>query len=156
MPIFRLHLFSTRVSDLRPIAGMPLEEFRLGNSPVADLKVLEGLPLTMLELTSIPATDFSPLATLKLTDLRLSNTKFADLTLIRGESLRVLYLDGCRDLRDLAPLKEFQSLETLTLPVQAKQIDFLREMPKLKRLGFSEATLQPADEFWKTFDVRKK
>ena len=53
------------------------------------------------------------------------------------------------------PLSQVKQLETLTIPAQIKEIEFLRQLPSLKRIGFSEATLEPAEEFWKKHAARK-
>ncbi len=156
MPMGEFSLRTSRVSDLSPLAGMPLDFLNLSDSPVTDLSILPRLKISRLIMTSIPVTDFSPLASLKLIYLRLSNTKFSDLALLRNQPIRELFLDGCGELSDLTQLSEFRFLETLTIPAQSKDIHFLRQMPSLKRLGFTEADLRPPAEFWKAYEVRKK
>lgn len=62
---------------------------------------------------------------------------------------------------DLSPLADSKTLTDLTLPPNAKDIEFLRTFPKLERLGFSwdPKTFLPdktAAEFWKEWDARAK
>jgi len=53
-------------------------------------------------------------------------------------------------------------LTALTLPPKAKDIEFLRKLPKLQRVSYQETPnnvelpTKTATEFWKEFDVKKK
>ena len=73
-----------------------------------------------------------------------------------------LFLAHCRELADLAPLADCRELARLTLPAGAKDIDFLRKLPKLERISFKETSnnyalpVQTAAEFWKEYDAKKK
>jgi len=59
---------------------------------------------------------------------------------------------------DLAPLADCKSLQNLTLPPNAKDIEFLRAFPKLQRIGFKDDPKngyvpdKTAAEFWKGYD----
>ncbi len=43
---------------------------------------------------------------------------------------------------------------SLMIPVHIKEIEFLRHLPNLKQLGYSDPL--PMDEFWKAYDARTK
>jgi len=63
---------------------------------------------------------------------------------------------------DSSILREFQDLTDLTLPRDAKEIEFLRDCRKLVWIGFAEDPdngLCPdkmAGQFWKEYDAQKK
>jgi hypothetical protein len=48
MKLKTFHLFGTKVTDLSPLQGMPLENLNLAGVNVSDLAVLRGMPLTSL------------------------------------------------------------------------------------------------------------
>ncbi len=72
-PISKLDLSFTSVTDLAPLAKLPLQQLNLKSTPVTDLAPLRGMPLTMLGLSECSKiTDLSPLADCrKLTSLTL-------------------------------------------------------------------------------------
>ncbi len=71
-------------------------------------------------------------------------------------------LMGCTEITDLSPLEDCQELQNITLPPNAKNIEFLRAFPKLTRIGFRQdpnATWladKTAAEFWQEYDAKKK
>ncbi len=73
----------SKLSDLSPLAGMPLNELKCTYSQLADLSALQGMPLTVLNFTGSAIADLSPL---------------------RGMALEIITLNGCAKVRDLAPL----------------------------------------------------
>ncbi|MBX7209559.1 MAG: hypothetical protein K1X78_14680 [Verrucomicrobiaceae bacterium] len=142
-PISRLNVGRTTVSDLAPLRGMALKELRCFNTKVADLSPFQGMPLEHLQLSGSPVTDLTPL---------------------RGMGLITLALHNCPQITDLTPLAEAKALTSLTLPPNAKDIEFLRTFPKLERLGTQDAKTgggqpgqpgQPVAEFWKEWDAKK-
>ncbi len=155
MPLRVLNLESTPVVNLKPLSDLPLETLRLNNTRVAFLSPLQGMKLEQLSLTGCRAVrDLTPLRGMPLQTLSLSRTGVADLEPLEQSPLRELNLEGCANLTDLRPLLKIVTLESLLLPVQCKDIEFLREHPGLKRISYKKLT-QPADEFWKEFDLAK-
>jgi len=81
---------------------------------------------------------------------------------MRGMPLVRVSFYKCAGLSDLSPLAESKTLTDLTLPPNAKDIEFLRTFPKLERLGTNDAKTggglpgQPVAEFWKEWDAKKK
>jgi serine/threonine protein kinase len=65
LPITRLRITETGVTDLTPLEGMPLETLYAGSNQFTDLTPLGELPLTHLFLDQCPAgLDVSPLASI--------------------------------------------------------------------------------------------
>jgi serine/threonine protein kinase/tetratricopeptide (TPR) repeat protein len=128
-----------------------------------DLSVLRLAPsISKLDLSLTAVTNLTPLATLPLRELSLNDTPVKDLTPLRGMPLTLLGLSGCTNLTDLSPLKDCRKITMLTLPPNAGDIEFLRSLPQLKRLGYEPDPLdtsrpnKTAAEFWKEYDARNK
>ncbi len=155
MPLHMLNLDSTPVADLRPLSDLPLETLRLNNTRVDQLGALTGLNLEQLSLAGCRTVrDLAPLRGMPLQTLNLSRTGVTDLEPLEQSPIRELNLEGCASLTDLKPLLKIATLENLLLPVQAKDIEFLRQHPGIKRISYKKAT-QLADEFWQEFDLAK-
>jgi hypothetical protein len=123
----------------------------LDDTEVPDLAILSGMKeLRVLSLTkSRGVTDLSPLAGLPLETLSLSGTDVKDLTPLKSMPLAELRLDGCKKIVDLTPLNSLQKLSSLTLPQRGTvNIDSLREMKSIERLGFAEPPIS-VEKFWK-------
>jgi hypothetical protein len=162
MPLTKLNAFSTKVTDLAPLKGMQLDYLSLNGIPVANLEPLRGMPLKFLFLRQTNVTDLNPLRGMKLESLNLGHTRAVDLEPLRGMPLKHLKLHERSVPTDLSILAEFRGLTELTLPRDAKDIDFLRAFPRLARIGFAEdpnTGLRPdksAAEFWREYDARNK
>jgi hypothetical protein len=85
--------------------------------------------------------------------LVLSGTKVSDLSPLGGAPLRELILEDCRQVKDLTPLAQCEKLETLILPRQVKEIEFLRGKPGLMTLGMKQPGV-PVEIFWQEYDAR--
>jgi serine/threonine protein kinase/Leucine-rich repeat (LRR) protein len=162
MPLRKLNVFSTKVTDLTPLKGLQLDYLSLNGLTIASLEPLRGMPLKFLFLRQTNVTDLNPLRGMKLESLNLGHTRAADLEPLRGMPLKHLKLHDRPVPTDLSILAELRELTELTLPREAKDIDFLRAFPKLARIGFAEdpsAGLRPdrtAAEFWREYDAQKK
>jgi serine/threonine protein kinase/Leucine-rich repeat (LRR) protein len=100
------------------------------NQPLRDLSFLPGLPVSELSLSGCPVADLTPLQTLPL---------------------QTLYLDGCPDVTDVALLAGIPTLQNLTVPVSAGNIEALRPLANLRMLAFNRINGTPAStvaEFW--------
>jgi hypothetical protein len=75
--------------------------------------------------------------------------------------LEELKLHGCPKLTDLSPLADARELTHLTIPTDAKNLEFLPALPKLERLSYWDMTSKggppskTVDEFWKEYDAKK-
>ena len=135
--ISRLYIAYTAVSDLSPLRGMKVVYLRISNTNVTDLSPLKGTSITNLTMSAVNVRDLTPLV---------------------GLPLRVLNMPECMQITDLSPLVNIESLETVILPPNAKNVEVLRKLPKLKQLGYKVAGssgLQTAEEFWAAYDRQK-
>jgi serine/threonine protein kinase/Leucine-rich repeat (LRR) protein len=135
--ISRLYIAYTQVVDLTPVHDMNVAYLRISNTNVTDLSPLKGTSITNLTMGAVNVRDLAPLV---------------------GLPLRVLNMPDCPLITDLSPLAEIRTLETVILPPNAKNIEVLRKLPKLKQLGYkfaSNSPLQTAEEFWAEFDRTK-
>lgn len=181
LPLRYLNLYGNRgISELRPLEGMPLAWLHVYYSKVTDLTPLRNLPLEFLDLDATPAKDLSPLSEnsslfnitasgapisdinsllkMPLTQLHLDGTRITNISVLAGKALKTLRLHDCRRLKDVSPLASCRELEFLTLPASATNISLLRQLPRLKRIGYSihhttgwNGVSTPA-EFWRAFD----
>jgi len=177
LPLQTLSLGHTHVVDLSPLIGMPLRVLTLDGTPIEDLSPLHDLPLEVLRMAGCPnIKDITPLQGMKLEQLTLSNcrhikdlsplrglplqtlavghTSITDLTPLTESPLRELNLEGCNDLTDLHPLTTIATLESVVIPLQCKDIEFLRHHPGIKRLSYKRLT-QTAEDFWREFDANR-
>ena len=148
----RLTLNRTSVSDLRPLAALPLRSLSIEGTPVSDLAPLAGLKLEeFIAANCRKIREITPLAGLPLQRLDLSRTGIRDLTPLAGSSIRELNLQGCTELTDLRLLREMPKLESVIIPAQCTEIEFLRVHPTLRRISYQRMT-QPVAEFWRELD----
>lgn len=155
-----LDVYWSRVQDLEPLEGMPLWSLNLDATRVSDVTPLKGMPLTNLQLVLTPVSDLTPLRGMLLESLHLSGTRVSDLGPLRGMPLKRLLLDDCHGLTDVSPLADCRELEELTLPVTARDIEFLRSFPRLEKLNYGKPSSgddgPTAAEFWQAYDARKE
>ncbi len=185
LPLIHLNGASTSgtgraLADLTALKGMKLLSFSFTGSHVQDLSPLRGQPIEAADFASTPVTDFSVLATWPLKRLNASHTALADLEVLAGKRLEVLFiadtavadiavlrtmpltvlrLNGTK-ITDLRPLADIPTLNELTIPEGARDIEFLRHLPNIQHLDYKTSygggTPIPAAEFWKAYDAKKK
>lgn len=155
MPLRTLNLESTPVIDLTPLSTLPLEVLRLSNTRITDLSPLSGSRIEQLILSNCRALkDLGPLRGLPLQSLMINRTGVTDLSPLTESPLRELNLEGCAGLTNLRPLMEIATLESVMIPQQAKDIEFLRAHPGIKRISYKKMT-ESAEDFWKAYDEAK-
>jgi hypothetical protein len=99
---------------------------------------------------------------MSLERLDLGYTNVSNITALRGMPLTEAKFSSCTMLSDITPLADCKNLQIVTLPPNAKDIEFLRTMPKLERLSFAEDASngyrpnKTAAEFWKEYDAKQK
>jgi len=113
MPLDSLDIAGTAVSDLGPLAGIALKRLYADQTSVADLAPLKGMPLVRLSIGQTRVWDLGPLHGLPLEQLSISGTKVRDLSALRGMPLTVLEANMA-PVRDLSPLRGLR-LEKLFL-----------------------------------------
>jgi len=136
----RQERFDEALALLRHLDNNPKRVFEtwrdvLAASGLGDRLKMDSAGQLHLDLSNTPVRDLALLKGLPATSLNLANTKVSDLTPLKGMPLKELRLDGCENLRDLTLLAECKQLERITIPSHCEDIDFLRGLPNLKRLG---------------------
>jgi tetratricopeptide (TPR) repeat protein len=155
MPLHNLNLEGSAITDLTPLTDLPLEVLHLNNTRVSNLNPLADTKIEQLFLGNCRnVKDLSPLNGLPLQTLTLNRTGVSDLRPLTHSPLRELNLEGCSAITDLHPLMEITTLESVQIPLQIKDISFLRHHPGIKRLSYVKMT-EPAEEFWKVYDARQ-
>ncbi|MGH7941356.1 MAG: hypothetical protein ACREDS_09775, partial [Limisphaerales bacterium] len=133
------------------------EELNLNGQPVADLSPLRGLALTKLQLEKTKVTDLTPLHGMPLESLSIAGIQVADISSLRGMPLKHLRMTDCRNITDLSPLAGMTILETVILPPNATNVEVLRGLTTLKRIGFKydpavHGPDKTAAQFWANYD----
>jgi hypothetical protein len=148
--------------DLSPLHGSPLHHINMINTKVASLEPLRGMPLTYLAIGGTKVTDLSPLAGMKLDGIQAGALKnLKDISVLRGMPLRAIYIDGASPDLDLSPIAECDTLELVCLPKGAKNIELLRRLPRVQRMGYAwdskkQSIETSVEEFWAAYDRAKK
>ena len=185
MPLTRLELAENPVEDLSPLHVMPLTYLDINGSKTPDLEALRGMALTVLNLTNVHSiSDVSPLSGMPLHFLQIyGNDRISDLEPLRESPLEVVFIGDCQQIKDISPIAQPRllrlsltgcaavvdlrplavctELEELVLPPNARDIAFLRALPKLRKLSYkadmhgSQWTTMTAEQFWKEFDAKK-
>lgn len=135
--LLAVDLRGTGVTDLSPLAGVPLVEFYAEETSITDLSPLKGMRLQKISLSDTPVADLTPLRGMPLDEVRLVNTKVADLSPLRGAPLNGLWISRTQ-VRDLSPLigSPIVSLTIEGTPVS--DLAPVRRMELLERLHLGE------------------
>ena len=154
-PLTYLNLNRTRVSDLSPLIGMPLQNLQVGETNISDLSALASCHnLVILNLyADKKVKDLTPLAGLKLTHLQCDWNGVTNLDSLRGQPLKYIKIDGF-SITDVSPLVDCPTLEEIMLPTKVKNVEVLRQMPRL-RIITDTAHARTAEEFWKQYDAQQ-
>ncbi len=150
-----------QLRSLAGLEGMPLTFVFITESSVTDLSPLRGAPLTNLRITGSPITDLSPVRDCPLRELRAEATPLTSIEALRGKNLGKVLLHDCAGLTDISPLKDCIGPQDLTLPPEARDIEFLRHKPGLLKLSYAVApdgrsSAQTVAEFWAAYDAQRK
>jgi len=99
-----LHIKGAQVSDLSPLALLPLRVLVLRDSLVQDLSPLKNMrSLEVLDLSGSPVVSLLPVQKLSLRVLSISDTKVSDLSPVRNMPLERLEIGGTA-VTDFGPL----------------------------------------------------
>ncbi|MBI5801587.1 MAG: protein kinase [Verrucomicrobia bacterium] len=158
-PLTRLDIGDTQVDDLSPLKDMRLTALDISGTRVSELAQLKGMRLVRLDAARIRALDFSALAGMKLVSVNLAHTRIASLAPLKGAPLRHLQLEGCTNLTDFSLLAECRQLEGITLPVGARSLEVLRNLPRLRHIGYTLPEggweqVPLAEDFWRVQEAR--
>lgn len=133
MPLERLQIVNTKVSDLTPLIGAPLRYLELNGTRVADISPLFCMPLEQLFMRDTKVSDLTSLIGAPLQVLALDNTPVSDLSALRDMPLRVLNLRGTQ-VSNLAPIAQSPIEELVLEHAPVTDLQPLRRLP-LKRLS---------------------
>ena len=105
LPLQKLDCTGTQVLDLSPLKGMPLTHLYFGHTRVTELSPLQGMNLKSMGFTVTAVSDLSPLRGMQsLWELDCTLTKVSDLSSLKGFPLQVLRCGGTA-IDDLSPLR---------------------------------------------------
>jgi Leucine-rich repeat (LRR) protein len=149
LPLKVLACDGTAVSDLSPLKGMPLETLYCHQTLVTDLSPLSGLPLTVLDCHRTQVADLSPLKGMALTYLASDFTQVADLSPLKGMPLAVLNCHAA-SVTDLSPLKDLPLKRLYCDFKPERDTDILRSIKTLATING-----KPAAEFWKDVEAKQ-
>ena len=152
---YKLGFSHQPLRDLSILEGVPITELILDTCAVSDLTPIHNLRLERLTIFSERIADLSPLRGMPLKTLSLWDSKITDLSPLQGLPLRELYLENCGNVTNVAALAEIPTLEKLTVPMQAVNIETLHHLANLQMLAFNRnrngTPASPAAEFWKDY-----
>lgn len=106
LPLQKLDLEGTSVFDLSPLRHLKLNYLRIGNTKVKDVSVLKGMPLEHLRMQRVPVTSIEFLRDAPIRQLDIRHVPVADLSPLRGKKLTEIYLGGSGVLTDLSVLRD--------------------------------------------------
>ncbi len=164
LPIQVLRLDETHVRSLDPIRGYPLgralREIYISGTSVSDISPLaDSKNLEVLGVTATGISDLSALRGLRLKRLYLGYDPAPDLSPLHGMHLEALFLNHSPGFRNAQLLAEFRELNQVILPASTTNIEVLRALPKLERIGFNYVEGvgpdKTAQEFWAEWDKNK-
>jgi formylglycine-generating enzyme required for sulfatase activity len=130
LPLSDLHIYnSPQVTDLSPLKGMALQELRVDGCPIADFGPLAGMPMNILMAWSWTGSDLSPLRGMPLTQLNIGgNGKPTDLTPLAGAPLEFLCCNSS-GVSDLTPLKGMPLKTLMCESTSVSDLSPLRNSP---------------------------
>jgi serine/threonine-protein kinase len=113
LPLTKLNLSKTKVSDLSPLRMMPLRVLNLSSCPVDDIQILSSMPLEELNLSGCKVRNIRPIRNATLRTLILTGNPVNIISTLTDMPLTRLDLGGC-PITDIRPLRTLP-LEWLSL-----------------------------------------
>lgn len=148
-----------KLTSIRPLRNVPLIRLDLSGTGVTDLGAVATMPLEWLSIAGTPIANLAPLKDKSLRYLDIANTNVEDLAVLRGMPLHTLIVNGIRKLDPEAigalPLKSLRIAgaqmvhidEILRLPLDDFGIvDASQKMlPKISAMKLHSLYLQGRD-----------
>lgn len=137
------------LTDLRPVAGMPLQVFIAdGNPKLADISQLKGLPLNELGVYSChQVEDLCPVKGMPLKSLNLFNCPARDLSPLKGMPLEELIIHTFDKVEDLTPIQSLPLKAISCVNKTERDVALLRSLKTVNKINS-----KPVAEFWKELD----
>jgi len=157
MPLISLIFHGTRVSYLSALQSMPLESLVCDHSPISDLSPLRNLRLIRLDISSCPVSGLTVLAHMPLESLLASNTPISNQMLNALEHVKIsqLWIDHTK-VTDLSLLAKMPLTDLRVGPFadwHKVNVDLLRRNSNLRFIGISPKQFLEANEFWAELDA---
>jgi serine/threonine protein kinase/WD40 repeat protein len=105
LPLESLNCLGNRITDLAPLRGMPLEGLTCSENLIHDLTPLAGVPLQRLICARNRIQDLKPLEGMPLTHLDCYLNRISSLEPLRGLPLKELLCYSNGGIADLAPVR---------------------------------------------------
>ncbi len=141
MPISRIDLSGSQVLDIRVLSDMPLTNVRLVDSRIRDLSPLQGKPITQLFISKSEVSDITPLAGMPLIQAVISNSPVSDFSALKGMPITELDLSGTQ-LNDLSIIK---TLPLVELSLNNLPINNIAPLKGMKLTSLSLANTDVSD-----------
>ncbi len=140
LPIIRLNISGTAVTDLGPLKGLPLRSIDASGCPITSLEALAGAPLVNANFERCPIESIAPLRGAPLTEINLCQTRVRSLDALAGAPLKKILADRAA-IESLDPLVGMP-LEELSVQENRKitSIQALAGMP-LRRLILADTVI---------------
>ena len=134
MPMARLEAGWNAIADLRPLEGVPLRELMVNSNPVTDLSPVAGKAITKLGVGHTQITDWTPLQAMPLKTLAVAATGFSRLDQLKAANLEWLMADGC-PITDWSPLNTMPLAELMVSGSYLPGRDWVLAHPTLKTVN---------------------
>jgi Flp pilus assembly protein TadD/Leucine-rich repeat (LRR) protein len=126
------------IGDFTPLRELPIKELNLEGTGILNLEALRGMALDTLNIRF---------------------TKVSDLGPLRGSPLTRVRVDSAR-VQDIDSLADCPELEWVSLPPNARNVQSLRALKKLRYLSTkwdsnANRPAQTAEEFWREYDAQR-
>ncbi|MDD2599621.1 MAG: hypothetical protein PHO37_10390 [Kiritimatiellae bacterium] len=91
-----LNLSNTKVSDLKPIAHIPLKELQINGTLIKDLSSITGMPLRYLSIRGISVTNIGVLSKMHIQDIEFSPELLSEdqLNILRKIKFNTINMQG--------------------------------------------------------------
>jgi hypothetical protein len=153
IPLMQLSLFKQPITDLTPLQGMPLTGLSLTKCAVTNLGPIIGMPLQRLDIRDCRITDLSPVKGMSLTWVWLNFSSVKDISPLKGMPIRNLGLATTK-VADLAPLEGMPLLELTFTPKNITNgIPVVRAINTITKIGIDADHFMSPAEFWKKYDA---
>jgi serine/threonine protein kinase len=131
LPLEEVDCSWTNVEDLGSLSKLKLKSLNCSNTRVRNLAALKSLPLTELDIAGTGVNDLAPLKGLALTSLRCNETKVRDLSSLRDMPLKTVALNPVLVRNEGEIIRSWKQLETLNdSPPRTVAGRFLPRAPK--------------------------
>jgi hypothetical protein len=113
LPLEEVDCSWTNAEDLSPLSKLKLKSLNCSNTRVRNLAALKSLPLTELDVSRTGVSDLTPLKGMSLTSLRCKDTKVRDLSPLRDMPIKTVAINPDLIRNEGEVIRSWKQLETL-------------------------------------------